>query len=86
MNLTSQPGRITTPVHTRHLSSENGMASLIFITLLAIMMILVMAELHCLFHLHREVRFLEQQQVKRLESAPAIAVRNPPTLQKPASP
>ena len=41
------------------------MATLIFITLLAIMMILVTAEARALFQLHREVKFLEQQQIKR---------------------
>ncbi len=45
------------------------MAVLIFISLLAIMVILVLAELRCVFHLHREVKFLEQQQIKRLIAA-----------------
>ena len=45
---------------------ENGLATMIFIILLAIMMILVMAESRALFHLHRETKFLEQQQIKRL--------------------
>ena len=42
---------------------------MIFIVLLAIMMILVTAESSALFHLHREVRFLEQQQIKRLNAS-----------------
>jgi hypothetical protein len=46
--------------------SERGMATLIFIVLLSIMLVLVMAESGALFHLHREVKFLEQQQIKRL--------------------
>jgi hypothetical protein len=45
---------------------EDGMATLIFITLLAIMLILVTAESRALFNLHREVRLLEKQQLKRL--------------------
>ena len=45
---------------------ESGLATMIFIILLAIMMILVMAESRALFHLHRETKFLEQQQIKRL--------------------
>jgi len=50
---------------------ERGVvATVLFIALLAIMLILVTAESRALFHLHREVKFLEQQQVKRL---------NPPT-------
>jgi len=47
---------------------KNGSVSVIFVALLAIMMILVMAESRALFHLHREVKFLEQQQIKRLNS------------------
>jgi len=46
--------------------SESGMATVVFIGLLAIMMILVMAESRALFTLHREVKLLEQQQLKRL--------------------
>lgn len=49
---------------------ESGMATVVFIALLAIMMILVTAESRALFTLHREVKFLEQQQIKRL-NAPA---------------
>ena len=45
----------------------------VFIALLAIMLILVTAESRALFHLHREVKFLEQQQIKRL-NAPATNV------------
>ena len=45
---------------------ESGLATMIFIILLAIMMILVMAESRALFQLHRETKFLEQQQIKRL--------------------
>ena len=46
--------------------NEGGMATIIFITLLAIMLILVTAESRALFQLHREVKLLEQQQIKRL--------------------
>ena len=45
---------------------ERGMATVLFIALLGIMMILVMAESRALFNLHREVKFLQQQQLKRL--------------------
>lgn len=54
--------------------NEDGMATIIFITLLAIMMILVTAEARALFHLHREVKFLEQQQIKRLNTIPTNTV------------
>jgi len=61
------------------------MAVLIFISLLAIMVILVMAELRGVFHLHREVKFLEQQQIKRLSAAtPQAANTNAAT--NPAAP
>jgi hypothetical protein len=52
-------------------NSEHGMATVIFIGLLTIMMILVTAEARALYQLHREVKFLEQQQIKRLNSPPA---------------
>ena len=42
------------------------MITVIFIALLAIMMILVTANSRALFHLRREVKFMEQQQIKRL--------------------
>jgi len=45
--------------------NEQGMVTLIFIALLAIMMILVMAESRALYHLNREVKFMEHQQIKR---------------------
>ena len=54
--------------------SQNGMATIIFIGLLAIMMILVTAESKALFNLHREVKFLEQQQVKRLDASQTNSV------------
>jgi len=49
--------------------SERGMATLIFIVLLSIMLVLVMAESSALFHLHREMQLLEQQQIKRLNAS-----------------
>ena len=50
---------------------ERGMATILFIALLSIMLILVMAESRALFHLHREVKLLEQKQIKRLNTPPA---------------
>jgi hypothetical protein len=49
--------------------SEDGMVTVIFIALLAIMMILVTANGRALFHLRREVKFMEQQQIKRLNAS-----------------
>lgn len=54
--------------------NENGMATMVFIILLAIMMILVMAESRALFHLRRETKFLEQQQIKRLNGSATNSV------------
>jgi len=54
-------------------SSERGLATVVFIALLAIMLILVTAESRALYHLHREVKFLEQQQIKRLNGSPTNA-------------
>jgi hypothetical protein len=47
-------------------NSERGMATVIFIALLAIMLVLVTVESRALIRLHREVKLLEQQQIKRL--------------------
>lgn len=52
------------------------MATVIFIALLAIMMILVMAESRALFHLRQEVKLLEQKQIQRLNNPPTNAVAN----------
>jgi len=55
---------------------ESGLATIVFIALLAIMMVLVTAESQALFHLHREVKLLEQQQIKRLNGPQTNAVRS----------
>jgi hypothetical protein len=66
-----QPQRVqTSAAGLRHSRaprrSEDGMATVLFIALLAIMLILVTAESRALWQLHREVKFLQQQQIKRL--------------------
>jgi type II secretory pathway component PulK len=48
---------------------QNGSAVLVFITLLAIMVILVTANSKALFYLHQETKLLERQQVKRLNAS-----------------
>ncbi len=48
--------------------SERGMATLIFIALLAIMVVLVTVEVRSLFRLHIEVKLVEQHQLKRLNT------------------
>jgi hypothetical protein len=59
--------------------SEGGSATVVLIALLAIMVILVAANSKSLFILHREVKLLEQQQVKRLDASQtnSVAVTNP---------
>ena len=54
--------------------SEDGSATIVFIALLAIMVILVTVNGKALFGLHREVKFLEQQQIKRLNASQTNAV------------
>jgi hypothetical protein len=54
--------------------SEHGMATVIFIALLAIMVILVTVNGKALFRLHREIKLLEQQQIKRLDASQTNSV------------
>ncbi|HZI34058.1 MAG TPA: hypothetical protein VFF11_17095 [Candidatus Binatia bacterium] len=54
--------------------SKNGMATVVFIALLAIMVILLTAEARSLIHLRQETQFLQQQQIKRLNTAPTNKV------------
>lgn len=53
---------------------EGGSATVVFIALLAIMVILVTVNGQALFRLHREVKFVEQQQIKRLNASQTNAV------------
>jgi hypothetical protein len=50
---------------------ERGSIALVFVILMAIMMILIMAESRALIQLHGEVKYLERQQTKRLNPAAA---------------
>ncbi len=54
--------------------SEHGLATVVCIALLAIMMILITAESRSLYRLHREVKFIEQQQTTRLNGSPTNSV------------
>ena len=58
------------------------MATIIFIALLAIMMILVTAESRALYNLRREVKLLEHQQIKRLNGPPSSPATNTVTETK----
>jgi hypothetical protein len=54
-------------VHKKPRRKQDGfIATVEFIALLAIMVLLAIANSKALYHLHREVRVLEQQQIKRL--------------------
>jgi hypothetical protein len=54
---------------------EGGfIATVQFIALLSIMMLLATANAMALYHLHRNVRFLEQQQIKRLNASQTNSV------------
>jgi type II secretory pathway component PulK len=53
---------------------ERGLATIIIVCLLAIMMILVTAEIRALYNLHRETQLLEQQQIKRLNNSQPVLV------------
>jgi hypothetical protein len=45
---------------------EGGMATIVFIVLVTIMVILMTANIRALIQLHRETQLLEKQQIKRL--------------------
>jgi hypothetical protein len=62
--------------------SEGGSITFVFIVLLSIMVILVAVNAKTLFRLHREVKLLEQQQIKRLDAPQTNAV----VIIKPDSP
>jgi hypothetical protein len=58
--------------------NESGMATVLFIALLAIMMLLVTSESRSLIRLHREVKWVEQQQIQRLNGLQTNAVVTAP--------
>jgi hypothetical protein len=62
--------------------TDCGMATVVFIALLAIMLILVTAESRALIQLRREVKLLQQQQIKRLNLSQANSVVVAPPVSK----
>ena len=62
---------------------QNGSAVLVFITLLAIMVILVTANSKALFCLHQEIKLLEQRQVERLNTSQTNTIA---VVESPAKP
>ena len=53
---------------------QSGMATLIFMALLGIMMILVAANVTMLVHLHSTEKLIEQKQIQRLNTSQTNAV------------
>jgi hypothetical protein len=70
MNISSKIRALNTNDRRR----ERGMVTALFIALLAIMMVLIMVESSAVIRLHREVKMLEQQQLKRLNAQPTNSV------------
>jgi len=64
---------------------QNGSAVFIFITLLAIMMILVTENSRALLDLHQQVKLLEHRQVERLNASQTNATDNVELPAKPES-
>lgn len=63
-------------IHFNHSKRECGSATLVFTVLLMIMVMLLMANSQALIHLHREIKLLDQQQVKRWAPAPVYPATN----------
>jgi hypothetical protein len=61
IHTTNSSGSRRAPKH-----NEGGMATVLFMALLGVMVILVLVESRSVIRLHREVKLLEQQQIKRL--------------------
>lgn len=55
--------------------NADGFATIVFISLLAIMVLLAAANTAALIHLHHEVKLLEQQQIRRLNGSQAPLAR-----------
>jgi hypothetical protein len=62
------------PSHFTERRRQNGSAVFVFISLLAIMMILVAANGNALSHLHQEIKLLEHRQIERLNDSQTNAV------------
>jgi len=55
--------------HSSKYGQQNGSAVFVFITLLAIMMILVTANSKALFSLDQDIKRVEQRQIERLNAS-----------------
>ena len=64
------------PSSRRAPHNESGMITVIFIALLGIMMVLILAESRSLIRLPQEVKWVERQQIRRLNESPAPQTNN----------
>jgi hypothetical protein len=64
---------------------QNGSIVIVFLTLLAIMMILVAANSSALTRLHRETKLLEHRQIERLNASQTNTVADVALPAKPES-
>jgi hypothetical protein len=71
--------------HSPKHSQQNGSAVLVFITLLAIMMILVTANSKALFFLDQDIKLVEQRQVERLNASQTNSISIRVSMAKPES-
>ncbi|HLX72425.1 MAG TPA: hypothetical protein VKV04_22630 [Verrucomicrobiae bacterium] len=55
--------------HFHKRNRQKGSVVLVFITLLAIMVILATANSKALFYLHRNIKLVEQRQIERLNAS-----------------
>lgn len=72
----ARKSQVPRPAHR----GERGMATVLFIALLAIMMVFVLVESQALIRLRREVKLLEQQQLKRVHATATTSVNNTNTV------
>jgi len=77
--------KISWPILNRH-HCQRGSAVVVYLALLAIMVILSAANSNTLLHLHRELKLLDQRQIKRLNASATnvtFTVETPTTAGQP---
>ncbi len=73
------------PAHFTERRRQNGSVVFVFISLLAIMMILVAANSRALLDLHLQTKLLEHRQIERLNASQTNATDNVELPAKPES-
>jgi len=71
--------------HSQSRRRESGLATLIFIVLLGLMLILAMSNVRTLLHLRAEENLMEQKQIQRLNMTQTNAVAVVQSLLPPQS-